>query len=58
MILNSKGLQALKHFFEATTFKKEKPSSETFLRLSELVVTLNCFSFRDNYHKVNKSMVL
>ena len=27
------------------------PSSETLLRLAELVLTLNCFSFADNYYK-------
>ena len=29
----------------------KKPSSETLLRLAELVLTLNCFSFGDNYYK-------
>ena len=29
----------------------KKPSSETSLRLAELVLTLNCFSFGENYYK-------
>ena len=29
----------------------KKPSSETLLRLAELVLTLNCFSFCDNHYK-------
>ena len=43
------GLQALKYFFNQRPIKK--PSSETLLRLAELVLTLNCFSFGDNYYK-------
>ena len=46
---NSKGLRALKHFFDQRTVKE--PSSETLLRLAELVLTLNCFSFAGNYYK-------
>ena len=49
VIPNSKGLQALKHFFDQRTVKE--PSSETLLRLAELVLTLNCFSFAGNYYK-------
>ena len=45
----SEGLLALKYFFEQRTVKE--PSSETLLRLVELVLTLNCFSFADNYYK-------
>ena len=37
------GLQAVKHFFDHRTVKE--PSSETLLRLVELALTLNCFSF-------------
>ena len=49
VIPNNKGLQALKYFFNQRPIKK--PSSETLLRLAELVLTLNCFSFGDNYYK-------
>ena len=49
VIPNSEGLQALKHFFDQRTVKE--PSSETLLRLTELVLTLNCFSFAGNYYK-------
>ena len=49
VIPNSEGLQALKHFFAQRTVKE--PSSETLLRLAELVLTLNCFSFASNYYK-------
>ena len=40
VIPNNEGLQEL-----------EKLSSDTLLRLAELVLTLNCFSFGDNYYK-------
>ena len=43
------GLQALKHFFDHRTVKE--PSSETLLRLVELALTLNCFSFSGSYYK-------
>ena len=49
VIPNNEGLQALKYFFNQRPIKK--PSSETLLRLAELVFTLNCFSFGDNYYK-------
>ena len=49
VILNNEGLQALKYFFNQRPIKK--PSSETLLRLAELALTLNCFSFGDNYYK-------
>ena len=49
MIPNSEGLLALKYFFDQRTVKE--PSSETLLRLAELVLTLNCFSFAGNYYK-------
>ena len=48
-IPNSEGLQALRYFFDQRTVKE--PSSETLLRLAELVLTLNCFSFAGNYYK-------
>ena len=49
MIPNSEGLLALKYFFDQRTVKE--PSSETLLRLAELVLTLNCFSFAGKYYK-------
>ena len=49
VIPNDEGLLALKHFFDLRTVKE--PSSETLLRLAELVLTLNCFSFADSYFK-------
>ena len=49
VIPNSEGLQALKYFFDQRTVKE--PSSEMLLRLAELVLTLNCFSFAGNYYK-------
>ena len=41
VILNGEGLLALRQFFDLRTVKE--PSSETLLRLAELVLTLNCF---------------
>jgi len=49
VIPNGEGLLALKHFFDLRTVKE--PSSETLLRLAELVLTINCFSFAGNYFK-------
>ena len=49
VIPNNEGLQALKYFLNQRPVKS--PSSETLLRLAELVLTLNCFSFGDNYYK-------
>ena len=46
VIPNDEGLQALKYFFGHRTVKEA--SSETLLRLTELVFTLNCFSFGGN----------
>ena len=43
VIPNDESLLALKHFFDHRTVKK--PSSEALLRLAELVLTLNRFSF-------------
>ena len=53
VIPNSEGLQALRYFFDQRTVTE--PSSETLLRLAELVLTLNCFSFAGNL--TNKLMV-
>ena len=49
VIPNGEGLLALKHFFDLRTVKE--PSSVTLLRLAELVLTLNCFSFATSYYK-------
>ena len=49
VIPNNEGLQALKYVFNQRPIKK--PSSETLLRLAELVLALNCFSFGDKYYK-------
>ena len=49
VVPNSEGLQALKHFFDQRTV--QEPSSETLLRLAELVLTLNCFSFAGSCYK-------
>ena len=42
-------LLALKHFFDFRTV--QEPSSETLLRLAELLLTLNCFSFAYSYYE-------
>ena len=49
VIPNNEGLQALNYFLNQRLVKK--PSSETLLDLAELVLTLNCFSFGDNYYE-------
>jgi len=49
-------LQAIKYFFNQPPIKK--PNSETLLRLAELVLTLNCFSFGDNYDKQINSVAM
>ena len=49
VIPNSEGLKALRYFFDQRTVTE--PSSEMLLRLAELVLTLNCFSFAGNYYK-------
>ena len=49
VIPNNEGLQALKYFFNKRAINK--PSSETLLRLGELVLTRNYFSFGDNHYK-------
>ena len=49
VIPKSEGLPALTYFFDQRTVKE--PSSETILRLAELVLTLNCISFTGNYYK-------
>ena len=49
VIPNHEGLLALKYFFDQRANKE--PSTETLICLAELVLTLNCFSFSDNYYK-------
>ena len=56
VIPNGEGLLALKHFFDLRTVKEQ--SSETLLRLAELVLTLNCFSFADSYYKQIKGVAM
>ena len=50
VIPNNEGLLALKFYFDQRSNKK--PSSETLLRLAELVLTLNCFSFSNNHYQL------
>ena len=49
VIPNNEGLLAVKFYFDQRSNKK--PSSETLLRLAELVLTLNCFSFSNNHYQ-------
>ena len=56
VIPNDEGLLALKHFFDHRTV--EEPSSQTLLRLTELVLTLNCFSFGGNYYKQTNGVAM
>ena len=49
VIPNSEGPIALK--FDFDQHSKKEPSSETLLRLVELVLTLNCFSFSNNHYQ-------
>ena len=49
VIPNDEGLRALKHFFDRRTVLE--PATATLLRLAELVLTLNCFSFDNRYFK-------
>ena len=49
LIPNDEGLRALRHFFDRRTVKE--PSTDTLIRLAELVLTLNCFSFDDKFYK-------
>ena len=48
-IPNNEGLLALKYFFDQRTVKE--PSTDTLLRLAELVLTLNCFTFSGEIFK-------
>ena len=49
VIPNNEGLLALKYFFDQCTVKE--PSTDTLLRLAELVLTLNCFTFSGEIFK-------
>ena len=56
VIPNDENLQALEHFSDQPYVKE--PSSETLLRLAELVLTLNCFSFGGNYYKQTNGLAM
>ena len=56
VIPNDENLQALAHFSDQPNVKE--PSSETLLRLAELVLTLNCFSFGGNYYKQTNGLAM
>ena len=56
VIPNNEGLLALKQFFHQRIVKE--PRSETLLRPAELVLTLNCFSFGDNYFKQTNGVAM
>ena len=56
VIPNDEGLRALKHFFDQHTVRE--PSSETLLRLTELVLTLNCFSIWGYYYKKTNGVAM
>ena len=49
IIPNDEGLRAFKQFFDRRTTLE--PATATLLRLAELVLTLNCFSFDGHYFK-------
>jgi len=49
VITNDWGLQALAYYLEKHDVKK--PSTSTLTRLAELVLTLNSFSFNNEYYR-------
>ena len=49
VIPNHEGLLAIKYFFDQRANKQ--PSTETLIRLAELVFTHNCFSLSGNYYE-------
>ena len=55
-IPNDEGLWALKIFSIIALLRE--PSSETLLRLAELILTLNCFLFGGNYYKQNNGVAM
>ena len=56
IIPNGEGLLSLKHYFDQRTVKE--PSLERLLRLTELVLTLNYFSFGGKYYKQTNGVVM
>jgi len=59
VIPNGEDLLALKHFFDQRTVKEPKSERpETLLHLAELVLTLNCFSFGDNFFKQTNGVAM
>ena len=56
VIPNDENLQTLEHFSDQPNVKE--PSSETLLRLAELVLTLNCFSFGGYYYKQTNGLAM
>ena len=53
---NDEVLRALKHFFDQRTVRE--PSSETLLRLAEIVLTLSSFPFGGNYYKQTNGVAM
>lgn len=49
VIDNNEGLKAVKYFLESRAIKE--PPTCTIIRLTEMVLTLNCFSFNNEYYK-------
>ena len=49
VIPNDGGLQALAYFLDQRTLME--PSTHTLVRLAELVLTLNAFSFDDQHYR-------
>ena len=56
VILDGEGILVLKHFFDQRSVKE--PSSKISLRLAELVLRLNCFSFGGNYYKQTNGVAM
>ena len=56
ILLSFPTTRAPKHFFDKRIVKE--PSSETLLRLAELVLTLNCFSEGGNKYKQAKGVAI
>lgn len=49
VIDNNEGLKAIQHYLESRAIKE--PPTHTILRLTEMVLTLNCFSFDNEFYK-------
>ena len=56
VIPNAEGLKAHRHYFDLRPVLE--PSTSTLLRLAELVLTFNCFSFGDRYFKQINGVVM